>query len=81
VSDMEIMHFADGKYTVLNKDGTLTALRYGEQWNRDLTGDNLVYWMFIAARDLKQDNWDLKVRVAQLEKQLESYDHRDNHSI
>jgi translation initiation factor 2B subunit (eIF-2B alpha/beta/delta family) len=34
-------HFEDGKYTVINNNGVLKALRYGEEW-RDLTGDNLI---------------------------------------
>lgn len=49
------MDFADGKYTVINDNGKLTALRNGEPWGRDLVGDNLVYWMLvdsIALRDL-----------------------------
>lgn len=51
----EQMTFADGKYTVINDNGKLTALRNGEPWDRDLVGDNLVYWMLtdsIALRDL-----------------------------
>jgi hypothetical protein len=50
----EQMTFADGKYTVINDNGKLTALRNGEPWDRDLIGDNLVYWMLvdnIALRD------------------------------
>ena len=35
----ERMHFADGKYVVIHNNGLLTALRNGEPWNRDLTGD------------------------------------------
>ena len=38
---------ADGKYTVINDKGKLTALRNGEPWGRDLAGDNLVYWMMV----------------------------------
>lgn len=51
----EQMTFADGKYTVINDNGKLTALRNGEPWARDLVGDNLVYWMLtdsIALREL-----------------------------
>lgn len=33
----------DDKYTVLHENGAnLRALRHGEPWNRDLTGDGLV---------------------------------------
>lgn len=45
--------FADGKYTVINDNGRLTALRHGESWGRDLVGDNLVYWMLVEVNDLK----------------------------
>jgi hypothetical protein len=50
----EQMNFADGKYTVINENGLLTALRHGEPWQRDLTGDNLVYWMLVEALELKR---------------------------
>lgn len=50
----ERMEFADGKYTVINDNGNLTALRHGEPWQRDLTGDNLVYWMLVEALELKR---------------------------
>ena len=45
--------FADGKYTVINDNGTLSALRHGEPWARDLVGDNLVYWMLVEVDRLK----------------------------
>jgi hypothetical protein len=36
-----------GKYTYIRyKNGGQKALRYGEEW-RDLTGDNLVYWLAV----------------------------------
>lgn len=50
----ERMTFADGKYTVINDNGSLTALRHGEPWGRDLAGDNLVYWMLVEALELKR---------------------------
>lgn len=49
----EKMDFADGKYTVINDNGKLTALRHGEPWGRDLVGDNLVYWMLVDSLQLK----------------------------
>ena len=49
----EKMDFNDGKYTVINDNGKLTALRYGEPWDRNLTGDNLVYWMLTDSLRLK----------------------------
>lgn len=45
--------FCDGKYTVINDNGILTALRHGEPWGRDLVGDNLVYWMLVEVDRLK----------------------------
>ena len=50
----EQMNFAGGKYTVISDNGNLTALRHGEPWQRDLTGDNLVYWMLVEALELKR---------------------------
>ena len=50
----EKMDFADGKYTVINDNGKLTALRHGEPWGRDLVGDNLVYWMLMDSLRLKE---------------------------
>ena len=47
--------FADGKYTVINDNGKLTALRYGEPWKRDLTGNNLIYWMLCEVDNLKAE--------------------------
>lgn len=46
---------ADGKYTVINDNGKLTALRNGEPWCRDLVGDNLVYWMLVEIRKLQDE--------------------------
>lgn len=53
------MSFCDGKYTVTSDSGALYAHRHGEPWNRDLTGDNLVYWMLVDALALKQDRDEL----------------------
>lgn len=41
----------NGKYTIIQEPGKLEALRYGEPW-RDLTGDNLVYWMAVEIETL-----------------------------
>ena len=51
----EQMDFDGGKYTVVNDNGRLTALRNGEPWNRDITGDNLIYWMLVEAIRLKEE--------------------------
>lgn len=42
----------DGKYTYVFDNGKQYALRYGEQW-RDLTGDNLIYWMACRIEELE----------------------------
>lgn len=49
----ESITVSDGKYTVINDAGKLTALRNGEPWGRDLVGDNLIYWMFVRIRELE----------------------------
>lgn len=65
----ERMDFADGKYTVINENGKLTALRHGEPWGRDLTGDNLIYWMLMDALKLKAERDALAAKLAELEGQ------------
>jgi hypothetical protein len=75
MSDYPDRHdFADGKYTVINDRGKLTALRYGEPW-RDITGDNLIYWMLVEVAALKQqlaeqpaDTEDNRVNAARYKK-------------
>ena len=49
----ETITVADGKYIISNNNGALTVLRNGEPWNRDLSGDNLVYWMFVEIQQLR----------------------------
>lgn len=45
---------ADGKYTIAqDKDGRLSALRYGEMW-RDLIGDNMVLAMAYEIEALRE---------------------------
>lgn len=55
----DTMSFCDGEYTVTSDNGALYAHRHGEPWNRDLTGDNLVYWMLVDALALKQERDEL----------------------
>lgn len=57
MTEPERITLCDGKYTVINDKGKLTALRYGEPW-RDLTGDNLVYWLFVEVHKSKGRTWD-----------------------
>lgn len=46
----------NGKYTVVFDDetGEMTALRYGEPWNKDIQGDNLVYWLSMELQCAKE---------------------------
>lgn len=45
---------ADGKYTYLFKNGEASALRYGEPWDRDVTGDKFVYCLASEVESLRQ---------------------------
>lgn len=54
----ERIDVADGKYTVINDNGRLSALRHGEPW-QDLTGNNLVYWLAVELRDARTTNQEL----------------------
>lgn len=51
----EKINLCEGKYTLINDSGKLTALRYGEYWDRDLTGDNLVYSLFVEAIRMREE--------------------------
>jgi len=46
--------FEDGKYTVIQNGGQLSALRYGEKW-RDLTGDKLIGAMVSEIESLRAE--------------------------
>ena len=46
--------FDDGKYAVISENGRQQALRHGEPW-RDLTGDNLIYWMMVEIERLRAE--------------------------
>lgn len=50
---IERIEVGGGKYTLINDYGKLTALRYGQPWVRDLTGDNLVYWLMVRILELE----------------------------
>ena len=51
----------NGKYTIIGDVSSLKALRYDEEW-RDLTGDNLIYWLAVeleaARREIKKLKFD-----------------------
>lgn len=42
----------NGKYEIIMKDNQILATRHGEWW-RDLTGDNLIYFMMCHIADLE----------------------------
>lgn len=44
MSNKTVIELDGGKYRYELENGRQEAYRYGELW-RDLTGDNLVYWM------------------------------------
>lgn len=51
---VEVLSLADGKYAVYKrKDGSMFATRHGSYW-RDLTGDNLVFYLVEEALKAKQ---------------------------
>lgn len=57
----------DGKYTVvMQSDGGLRALRYGEPW-RDLTGDKFIYCLATELRDARQDRDEVLEALRELE--------------
>lgn len=66
--------FADGKYTVINDNGKLTALRHGEHWDRDLCGDNLIYWMLVDYDKMKEQRDEL---LDSLKLSLEVFENKD----
>lgn len=43
-----------GKYTVLNNNGVITALRYGKPWRDDLVGDGLVLALVQRIEELEE---------------------------
>ena len=57
--------FDDGKYAVISENGRQQALRHGEPW-RDLTGDNLIYWMMVEIERLRAE-------LAEAQKQAAAY--------
>jgi hypothetical protein len=54
---------ADGKYTVINDNGQLTALRHGERWNREITGDNLIYWLTVELAQAREELQRLRASI------------------
>lgn len=62
----------DGKYTVvLEADGKLHALRYGEVW-RDLVGDNLVYSLAYELDEERSKNAQLEAEIERLKNELQN---------
>lgn len=52
----------DGKYRVFQKNGRLTAFRYGETW-RDCCGDGLIYTLASTVETLREENKDLTEKL------------------
>lgn len=65
----ERMEFEDGKYTVINHNGHLSALRYGEPWIYEISGSKLFYAMFVEALGLKDERDALRAELAALKQQ------------
>ena len=60
----------EGKYTVVfHENGKLEALRYDEPW-RDLSGDNLIYWLAAELQNAREKIVKLEVKVEDLERAL-----------
>ena len=54
-----------GKYTYIRyKNGGQECLRYGEEW-RNLTGDNLVYWLVVELLQARRAPFPELIAVAQ----------------
>lgn len=81
MTKLESVTVANGKYTLINQNGRLTALRYGEPWDVDLTGNNLVYWLMvelIAARETRDELLQALIRSKDV---IESLDYPVDTSI
>lgn len=75
-------NFSGEKYTVINDNGKLTALRHGEHW-RDLCGDNLIASMLNKVDNLKAalnevNNWLVCAPIASAEDMAQSFTHMQN---
>lgn len=67
----------EGKYTYIRyKNGGQKALRYGEEW-RDLTGDNLVYWLVVELLQARSAPLPELIAVAQEAAKISSEDTYD----
>lgn len=65
-----------GKYTYVFDNGKQYALRYGEHW-RELTGDNLIYWMACKIEDLQNKVTDLEVENDDLQNDIYGLRYRE----
>ena len=59
------LELEDGKYKIIQKNNTIKALRHGEEW-RDLTEDNLFYFLLSMNQDLECHIGDLKKQNVKL---------------
>ena len=62
LKNMQYVHVADGKYTVVLGDNNLRALCYGEEW-RDCCGDNLVYYLAAELDDARKEITKLQKKL------------------
>ena len=62
LEDILPLKLDEGKYEIRMVGGRLEAYRYGAPW-RDLTGDNLIYWLLIqiAEERLHVENEDTTI--------------------
>lgn len=69
---------ANGKYTYIRyKNSPQAALRYGEEWReRDLIGDNLIYYMGCKIEELQNALFSQPVADEELRKAVEQLEHR-----
>jgi hypothetical protein len=73
----ETHSFDDGKYTLMNNDGVLTALRHGELWpagTAALVGDGLTLAMFYDYDELAAKAYAQEDQVEELQRLMECGD-------
>lgn len=52
----------NGKYVITHSDNRTTVTRNGEEW-RDLTGDNLFFFLLMSHTELEQEIAALKEKL------------------
>lgn len=72
---MTTIHLADRKYTIINTNGSLTALRYGQPW-RHCVGDGLMLALVQRVEELEAERvlfGELARAAANLYERADSY--------